>query len=173
MDVLRRRYTPVPRREREPLVSDAFENHDRDVPARLLLVLVVLGPDGGHLPPQRGLLLGRRRASPRGELVALHLDLHLGVGLQVLVPLRMVVRAALRRDDDVRVAFGLVDERGGALLPAAAADRGEQQGDGPLPLVAHLTVGLLVTPDVLLAEQHGCLLMSRLPLRPRERGRYS
>src|SRR4051812_44792783 len=142
---------------RAPL-GRALEDHDRDLPVGLLLVVVVVGPVLGHLLPQCRPLLGRGVARPGGELVVLDLHLHLGVVAQVEVPARMRRGAALGGDDHRVVAGHAVDQGVLALLTGLAAGRGEDEDRGAvLPLVPVLAVGLLVDADVLGAVQLGCV----------------
>jgi hypothetical protein len=112
---------------------------------------------GHHLGPQRRLLLVGRVAG--AHLVHLVADLHLclRIGLEVQVPGRWSVRAALRRDDQQIVAVATVDQRVVALLAGLAPGRGEDERLRPLPVVAHLATGLPVAADVLVTEQprHG------------------
>jgi hypothetical protein len=88
----------------------------------------------------------------RAELIALDLDADLGSLGEVLEPAGMVGRAALRRDDDRRVAVEPVDERRrGLVARPAAGSRQQQDRRAFLPVVPDLAVGLPVATDVLLA----------------------
>src|SRR3954447_21027769 len=141
----------------------ALEDHDRDLALRPALVVVVVGPDLGHLTPQLGPLLGRRVPRARPELVVADLDLHLGVLADVEVPGRVLGRAALRGDDHRVVACHAVDERAAALRAGLAACGGEDQRRGAaLPVVPALAAGLEVGLHVGLAVQVG---HARLPTR--------
>src|SRR5215212_3993460 len=134
----------------------ALEDHDRDLALRPALVVVVVGPDLGHLAPQLGPFLGRRVPCARLELVVADLDLHLGVVADVQVPGRVLGRAALRGDDHRVVARHAVDERAAALRAGLAALGGEdQRGGAALPVVPALAVGLEIGRDVGLAVQIG------------------
>src|SRR5437868_10735767 len=132
----------------------AFEHDDGDVPGRLALVVVVGGPGGGHDRPQLALLLRRRGARAGGEAVALDLDLDLRIGLEVEIPGRRLVGAALRGDHEVVVAVALVDQRRAVALARAPARRGEDERGRALPVVALRAAGLDVAADVLGPEQH-------------------
>src|SRR5215208_1889878 len=151
------------------VTSAALEHHDGDLAVRARLVAVVVGPLGDHALPQLELLVRTRRAGVRLEAVIEHLDLDLGLGLEVDVPARRLVGPALGGDDHVGVAGRAVDERRGALLTALAALRGEQEDRcAPLPVVTELSPGLAVRPDMLFAEEMGCILSGHATGRTRE-----
>ena len=66
-------------------------DHDHgDLAFRAGRVLVVVRPDLGDLPPQALALVAGRRACPPTEVVALHLQLDLGLLREVAVPTRML-----------------------------------------------------------------------------------
>ena len=79
----------------------------------------------------------------------LHLDLGLGVGLQVLVPGRVLGGAALGGHDHPVVAVGALDQGRRAGLAGAAPAGAEQQDLGAPPAIAALAAGLPVDADVL------------------------
>src|SRR5439155_26085506 len=112
------------------------------------------------------LLPRRGGAGLRREPLALHLDLNLGVGLQVAVPRRRLVGAALGRHHQVVLAVPAEDQRVAALLPRAPARGREDEEGGALASdVALLAVGGEVPIDMLLALQHRLYLLKRLDLR--------
>src|SRR5439155_1118318 len=66
--------------------SAGAEQHDGNVAFGPGLVLVVVGPLRRHGRPHTLLVFGRPGARPDGEDLVPHLDLHVGVCDQVLVP---------------------------------------------------------------------------------------
>src|SRR4051794_9130268 len=137
-----------------PSASGALEDHDRDAALGLALVVVVGRPGGGHGAPHLRLLgLGRGPRAGREALVE-DLDLDVGIGLEVDVPRGRLVRTALRGDDQVVGAEGLVDQRRGAALAAATPGGRQQQDRRALPVVTLRAAGLPVAAHVLFAEQH-------------------
>src|SRR5581483_4230595 len=88
------------------------------------------------------------------EAVAFDLDADHRSLDQVLEPAGVVGSAALRRNDDGRIAVEVVDERR-RRLPAGEASGRRQEEDrrALLPVVADLAIGLPITPDVLLAVE--------------------
>src|SRR5690606_30467430 len=108
-----------------------------------------------HHPPHVRFLLGSGDPGMGGERPVLYLNLHARVAPEIEVPVGMLRSAPFGGDHQVGVAVGPVDEGGGIWLTAAAARGGEQQDGGAVPFVALHTTGLLVTPDMFLAEEHG------------------
>ena len=102
---------------------ESLENDDRDLALRLRLILVVVRPDLVHLLPEPVALLALRGARVRAELVALDLHADLRRLGEVAIPVRMLGRSALRRDDHDVVAVLAEDERRRALLAGLAAGR--------------------------------------------------
>src|SRR6185437_15824690 len=135
---------------------------DRDLARGLTLVVVVVGEDLGHRPPQPRLLVrvGGMRAGV--EAVALHLHVDLGIGEQVEIPGRVLGRAAARRDDEQAVAVAAVDQWQRALLAAAAAAGGQEQRGVAVPVVAFGAVGLDVAVDVVGVPGSGRLLITHV-----------
>src|SRR5437763_285028 len=123
--------------------SLSFEDDDRNLSLRPRRVLVVMGPDLRHEPPEALTLatLGIPRADR--PAVAHDLDPGLRIRAQVEVPARMGGRAALRRDEDDVVAVPAEDEGVRPLLAGRAAG-GEKDRDRRvlLPAVADLAVRL-------------------------------
>ncbi|MBE1465132.1 hypothetical protein H4W33_004144 [Kibdelosporangium phytohabitans] len=76
------------------------------------------------------------------------LDLAVGVGADVVRPRRSLGATTVGRHHEIRLAFAGVDERAGALLTGAAADRAQQQSRCALELVPQPPVGTLVDPVV-------------------------
>src|SRR5262249_25667681 len=103
------------------------------------------------------------------EPLALDLHAHLRRGIQVLVPTRMIRRAALRRDDDRVVAVEAEDERRRRFVSALSA-RGREQEDlrSLAPRIPLRAVSLLIAAYVLLAEQraHAESLSSVFEVKP-------
>src|SRR5690606_26630726 len=91
--------------------SGRVQHDDGDVAVGLGPVVVERGPHGGHRGPQLGLLLGARGAGDGVEPLGAHLHRDVRVGDEILVPARVVRRAALGGHDDVRIPVGLVDQR--------------------------------------------------------------
>jgi hypothetical protein len=81
-----------------------------DAAGGLLLILVVGGPDRGHLLPEPVALLAL--GVPRPDVSPLAADLDVGLGtLEVQVPGRMPGIAALGADHDEVVALAAVEQR--------------------------------------------------------------
>src|SRR5712671_5033663 len=121
--------------------SDALEDHDRNLARRPLLILLIRRPDRGHRLPQGWLLRRRRRAGARFEAIRHDLHLHDRLRDEVLVPARVLRRAAARGDDEIVVAGAAVDQRRRPRLAGAPAGRRQEQGgdalpDMPVPAVA-------------------------------------
>src|SRR5690348_17077191 len=87
------------------------QDHHRDLAVAPALVAVVVGVERDQLRPEARSLFLVCRARDAWALLAADLDLHFGIGLQVLVPERVLGPAALRCDDRVIVAVAQVDER--------------------------------------------------------------
>jgi hypothetical protein len=80
-----------------------------------------------HQPrPQLRALVGVRGPREHPAPLALELDLHLGVGLQVAIPLRIRGKSALRGHDDDPLAVGHEQQRCDARQAALLARRGQQ-----------------------------------------------
>src|SRR5437667_10009082 len=132
--------------------SAGAEQHDRNVAFGPGLVLVVVGPLRRHGRPHTLLVFGRPGAGPDGEDLVPHLDLHLGVRDQVLVPSGVLRRATLRRHDDEVIAVPTVDERELPGLAGLPGRRVKDENVRAVPVVPHLAAGRLVLPDVLVAK---------------------
>src|SRR6185503_11536698 len=130
--------------------SGFLYDHDRNLAGGPLLVFLVRRPDRGHLLPQRRLLGLGGGAGARLEALGHHLHLDLGLRGQVLVPGRVLGRAAAGGHHHVAVAVAAVDQRGRAGLAGAPAGRRQQEGRHALPDVAVLATGLEVTLGVFL-----------------------
>src|SRR5579884_2128396 len=146
-------------------LGDAFEHHHRNVAVCLALVLVVVGPLGGHDAPQLGLLIGRGGASLGAKPLALHLHGDIRLGDEVEIPGRRLGMAALRGHDKVVVAATSVDEWRLAFFAGAPSLRREDERLGaPHPFVAFLTTRSQIAVDVLLSEKprHSSLLQQLL-----------
>src|SRR4029453_6099582 len=116
-------YPPSGRRS-----ADRIEHYDRDLAVGNLLLVVVVGrPEGGGLLPERRAFRAAGGAGEHLLLLGADLDLDLGVGEDVLVPARMLGRAALGGDDEVAVAGLAVEQREQEFLPGLAPRRREQQ----------------------------------------------
>src|SRR5438477_6863875 len=135
-----------------PTSSAGAEQHYRNVALGPGLVLVVLGPLRRHGRPHTLLVFGRPGARPDGEDLVPHLDLHVGVGHQVLVPSGVLRRATLRRYDDVVIAVPTVDERELPGLAGLPGRRVQDEAVRAIPVVPHLAAGGLVLSDVLVAK---------------------
>ena len=111
------------------------------------------GPLLRHDGPQALLLRCRRGAGLDRDHLVPHLDLHVRMGDQVLVPARMVRRPTLRRHEEVVVAVAPVDERELRGLPGFPTGRVQDQAVCAVPVVTHLAAGRFVLADVLVTEE--------------------
>src|SRR4249919_196638 len=126
-----------------------LEDDDRDLALGALLIVVVRGPLSGHRPPELWLLLWGGVTGVGREALVLDLHLDARVSLQVLVPGRRRVRAALRGDHQIVVPVAPVDQRGRLRLTGAPAGGSQEEGVGALPVVALLATSRPVALDVL------------------------
>jgi adenylate cyclase len=140
--------------------SGPLQDDHRDRPAGLLLVAVVRRPVGGHLPPHRRLLLVGRNARAGAEDLVADLELDVGRPAEVLEPLRVVGRAAVRGHEQVVVAAAPVDQRHRARLARFRARRRQQEGRRAAPEVPELATGLAITRDVRVAVELACVFLS-------------
>src|SRR3954469_13679384 len=127
-----------------------LEQEHRDLAVGPLLVLRVRRPGLDRVvPPLAPLLAGQQ---PHGVGVPLGsvLELDLGAGEEVVVPLRVVVRPALRGDRDVLPVALDPHHRVLPQEPAPGADRGDHYDRvaGVSQRVGPLSVGLLVRRDL-------------------------
>src|SRR5690606_27663141 len=124
------------------------------------LVLVVVGPLRGHRRPHALLVLGAAGARDHRDDLVPHLDLAVRVGDEVLVPARVLRRAALRRDEHEVVAVASVDERVLPDLSRLSSLPAQDQAAGAVPVVSCFPAGRFVLADVLVTEEaevgHGC-----------------
>src|SRR5918995_5233312 len=138
-----------------------FEDHHWDLPTGLALVVVVVGPDLGHIRPHRSALLRRRGPRPGREALALHLDLDVGILLEVLEPRRVLLVAAVGRHDQVPAVVLAEDQwREVRLARDPALRRQDEDRRAASPEEAFLAVGLEVAAHVLSSVQHAPFLPS-------------
>src|SRR5581483_7956683 len=130
----------------------ALENHDRDLAIGPSLVVVVGWPHRRHQIPQPSSLSPFRSVSADRDSLPLDLDRRLRMRLEVLVPIGMVGRAALGRDNHPRFVIAAIDQRRRPLLPRRSSRRGQEQDRRATPVVPLLATSLLVHPYVLLAK---------------------
>src|SRR5262249_40168186 len=100
-------------------------------------------------------LLVLRTARPGGdrdEFVP-HLDLHLGVRHQVLVPAGMVWCTAFRCDQHVVVAVAPIDERELPRLAGLAARSVQHEAARTVPIMTDFAAGRFILAYVLVAEK--------------------
>src|SRR3989475_5718690 len=146
--------------------SAGAEQHDRNVALGPGLVLVVFGPLRRHGRPHALLVFGRPGARPDWEDLVPHLDLHVGVRDQVLVPSGVLRGATLRRHDDVVIAVPTVDQRELPGLAGLPGGRVQDEAVRAVPVVPHLAAGGLVLSDVLVTKEAVVRHAAGLP-RPR------
>src|SRR5687767_2240063 len=120
----RRAITTVRRR------SGRWLQHDDGylAPFRGALVVVIRRVDLLQLRPELRTLVGSRGARLRAVGLLADLDVAHRVRDEILVPVRVIRRAALRRDDHVRRAMLAVDERGGDIASGLPPLHGQEQG---------------------------------------------
>src|SRR3954447_9178746 len=99
------------------------------------------------------------------HLVALHLNLHIGIRLEIEIPGRRLRRSSLGSHDQIVLAVAAGDERQLPLLARLAPRRCQEQGLCSLPVVTLLSVGREVAIDVLLSEKRhlNCPFICREP----------
>ena len=132
--------------------ADRGEHEHRDLPVGLLLVLGVVGPGRDRALPPRGLLVAEdlARLVVLGDRAVLQLDAR--VRLDVVVPDRMLRRAAQRCDHRVLAVVLHPHQRGLADLAALGADGGQQDDGLALQLGAlgaaglHVLLGVVAGP---------------------------
>src|SRR5437879_8210520 len=113
--------------------SARFEDHDRQFPGRVRLVLVERRRPTDEPRPQPGLLFRRRGSGADGALLADDLHGCVWPCLQVLPPGRIRGGAGVRGDDDEVWAFLDVIDRVPAGLAGGTAGRNDEQCPETLP----------------------------------------
>lgn len=94
-------------------------DHDHWDPALgPLLIAVAIGPDLGHLPLQPSPLLSGGGPGTAPHSLGADLDDDLRVGLQVEVPLRVMMCSAPGGNHDIVVSLPSIDESGSTQLPS-------------------------------------------------------
>src|SRR5207247_10780616 len=114
--------------------------------AQMLVQAVALGPAHDRL----SLCLERLGAAVLGDL-----DLDERIGFEVVQPLRMLRRAALRRHDDVAVAVFSIDEGRRDLVAALRSLRGQQQQVVPPRAHAEALLGVALLDGLLVPVTRG------------------
>src|SRR5215471_12568364 len=143
-------------------LAGPLQDHDRNLPRGLPLVFPEPGRDGNavgkHAVPFLALRLARLhlerlRASRRPHLQPRH-----GIRLEVVVPVGVVRRSALRCDDNVPLPLAVVHHRRGALLSAARPHRGEQYQLVPERSDSLPSLGVELLDDRVVPVRHRYLL---------------
>src|SRR5205085_10451736 len=105
----------------------AFEDDERDLAARLALVIGVAAVHVDHARPEALALLARRDSRPPPLAPPVELDLDVRFGEEVQVPGGMARRAAGGGDEDEPAVIAKVEQRHCPALAALATSRREQQ----------------------------------------------
>jgi hypothetical protein len=135
---------PVGTVQARPQSRERREHNDRNLPTGVTLVHVIAALRARVDDPREPTILAIQKSPQtiafltcgdpggrRGSLPA-DLNMHVRVGADVQVPSRMVVRPAVRTDND-EISFPAgVDQRHGAIEPRAATACGEKQSWRPL-----------------------------------------